>query len=73
MTSYTAGIHTITGFDPAQDSVALSSALFPSFAAVQAESVAYNGGTLIALGQSAVEIIQGVAPSQLSSSNFVFH
>ncbi len=71
LTSYTAGVHTITGFDPAQDSVALSSSLFPTFAAVQAESVPYNGGTLIALGQSAVEVIQGVAPSQLTSSNFV--
>ena len=72
LTSYTAGVHSIAGFDPALDSVALSASLFPSYAALQASEAPYEGGTLIALGANAVEVIQGVAPSQLSANNFVF-
>jgi VCBS repeat-containing protein len=71
LTSYTAGIHTISSFDPAQDAVALSAAAFPNYATVQANEAAYQGGTFIGLSSTAAIIIQGVTPSQLSSGNFV--
>ncbi len=71
-TSSMPGSHAITGFDPAQDSVALSSALFANYAAMQAHEAPYIGGTLIALSSTANVVIQGVTPSQLDSSNFAF-
>ena len=70
LTSFTAGLHTITGFDPAQDTVALSAASYPNFAAVQAADQAYQGGTYIGLSGNAGVLIQGVAPSQITASNF---
>ena len=48
-TSFIGGLHMISGFDPAQDAVALSQATFATYAAVQANEVAYQGGTFIAL------------------------
>ena len=70
LTSFTAGLHTITGFDPAQDMVALSAASYPNFAAVQAAEAPYQGGTYIGLPGNSGVIIQGVTPSQLTASNF---
>ncbi len=43
LTSYAGGIHTISGFDPAQDTLALSKAAFPSYAAVQANEAPLPG------------------------------
>ena len=71
LTSYQAGIHTITGFDPAKDTLALNSAAFPNYATVQGNEGVYQGGTFIGLSATAAIVIQGVTPSQLSSNNFV--
>jgi hypothetical protein len=70
LTSYAGGIHTISGFDPAQDTLALSEAAFPSYAAVQANEAPYQGGTFINLSPTAAIVIQGVTPSQLGSGTF---
>jgi VCBS repeat-containing protein len=70
LTSFAAGLHTITGFDPAIDTVALSAAAFPSYATVQANEAPYQGGTFIGLSSTASVVIQGVTPSQLSAANF---
>ena len=71
-TSYTAGTHSISGFDPSQDLVELSKANFPDFADLQAHSTASGGSTLIALDSTSSLLIQGVQPSDLQSSNFAF-
>jgi VCBS repeat-containing protein len=65
------GLHSINGFDPAMDLVALSAATFPTYAAVQAAEQPYQGGTFIALPNASGLLIQGTTPSQLSSSDFV--
>ncbi len=73
-TSFAAGPHYVAGFDAAQDAVALSASTFASYAAVQANEVAYQGGTFINLtpgtGGGAL-VIQGVTPDKLAASNFV--
>ena len=54
--------------------MALGAATFGSYAGVQANEAAYQGGTFINLptsGGAAALIIQGVTPDQLSASNFV--
>jgi serralysin len=71
MTAATAGAHTITGFDAAQDTLALTIAAFPTFATVQANEVAYNGGTFIGLSPTSAVVIAGVTPDQLNAGNFV--
>jgi len=71
LTSDQAGIHQITGFDPAQDTLALSLAAFPSYAVVQANEAPYQGGTFINLSPTAAIVIQGVTPGQLTASDFV--
>jgi hypothetical protein len=71
LTSYAAGIHTISSFDPALDTLALGKAAFPSYAAVQANEAPYQGGTFINLSPTAAIVIQGVVPSQLTAANFV--
>ena len=71
LTSFTAGIHTISNFDAAADLIALSAAAIGSYANIQAHESAYNGGTAIGLSANAALVIQGVATSQLSSANFV--
>ena len=73
-TSFAAGPHYLAGFDAVQDTVALNKAVFGSYAAVQANEVAYQGGTFINLtpgSGGAALVIQGVTPSQLTASNFV--
>jgi phospholipase/lecithinase/hemolysin len=72
LTSFAAGAHTISGFDPSQDVVALSKASFPDFGTVLAHSAASGGGTLIALDSSSTLLIQGISPTDLHGSNFVF-
>ena len=47
---------------------------FPSYAAVQANEVAFQGGTFLNLtpgSGGAALIIQGVTPDKLQASNFV--
>jgi hypothetical protein len=71
-TSFAAGAHAISGFDPTQDVIELSKVSFPDFATVQAHSTASSGGTLIALDPTSTLLIQGVSPANLHSSDFVF-
>ena len=71
LTAVQAGIHTLAGFDPAQDTIALDLGAFPTFATVQANEAAYNGGTFINLGPTAAIVIPNVTPDQLGSGNFV--
>ena len=66
------GDHSINGFDPSQDLVEFSKANFANFADLQAHSAASGGGTLIALDSASSLLIQGVQPSDLHNSNFVF-
>jgi len=70
-TSNAAGAYSISGFDPSQDLIEFSKADFANFADVQAHSTASGGSTVIALSTSSL-LIQGVQPSDLQSSNFVF-
>ena len=72
LTSYAAGAHSISGFDPSQDLVELSKANFANFADLQAHSTASGGSTLITLDSASSLLIQGVQPSDLHNSNFVF-
>jgi hypothetical protein len=71
-TSYAAGDHAIDGFDPSQDLVEFSKATFANLADLQAHSTASGDGTLIALDSASSLLIQGVQPSDLLNSNFVF-
>jgi hypothetical protein len=65
------GLHSLNGFDPSMDLVALSSATFANYTAVQAAEQPYQGGTFIALPGASGVLIQGVTPAQLSSANIV--
>ena len=71
-TSVATGAHAINGFDPTEDVIELSKANFPDFAAVQAHSTATGGGTLLTLNDASTLMIQGVLPSSLHDTNFVF-
>ena len=71
-TSYAAGAHSISGFDPSQDVIELSKANVANLADLEAHSTASGGSTLIALDSASSLLIQGVQPSDLHSSNFVF-
>jgi hypothetical protein len=71
-TSYAAGAHAISGFDPSQDLIELSKANFANFAELQAHSTASGGSTVIALDSASSLLIQGAQPSDLHNSNFVF-
>lgn len=72
LTSFTAGEHTIAGFDPTQDLIEFSTSNFADFSSVQAHTTASGGGTLITLDNSSSLLIAGVSPTNLQSSNFVF-
>ena len=71
-TSYAAGAHAISGFNPARDLIELSLAKFAGFSAVQAHSTNSAGGTLIALDANASLLVQGVLPASLTAGDFVF-
>jgi hypothetical protein len=71
LTSYTAGSHTVAGFDPTQDLIELSKALFASYSAVEAASTSLANSTLITLDPSSSLLLQDVTPGSLHSSNFV--
>jgi hypothetical protein len=70
--SHATGAYSISGFDPSQDIVEFSKADFANYADLQAHSTATGGGTLIALDSAGSLLIQGVRPSELHSSNFMF-
>ena len=72
LASFAEGAHAITGFDPTQDVIELSRASFADFASLEAHSTAASGGTLIALDSTSTLLIQGVSPTDLHSSDFVF-
>ncbi len=57
LTSYAAGVHTIIGFDPAIDTLALSATAFPSYEAVQANEAPYGGGTSVRLSPTAAVVV----------------
>ena len=69
-TSYAAGTHTISGFDPVQDIVELNRAQFASFAAVQTATTAITGGAMIDLGGGSSLLLPGVNPTSLHAGNF---
>ena len=71
-TAFAAGAHAIAGFNPAHDLVEFALANFANFAAVQAQSTASGGGTLIALGGGDQLLVQGVAPGALGAGDFRF-
>lgn len=71
-TSFAAGAHAISGFDPARDLIEFSRASFANFTAVQAASTTSAGGTVIALHGGSTLTIQGVLPGALTSSDFKF-
>ena len=71
-TSYATGAYSVSGFDPSQDLIELSKANFANFADVQAHSTASGGSTVIALDSTTSLLIQGVQPSDLHNSNFMF-
>ena len=71
-TSALGGLRTISGFDPAQDIVELSRAIFTDFAHVQAVSKSIAGGTLFFPSTGGALQILSTPPSSLHASNFVF-
>ena len=71
-TSYAAGAHAISGFNPARDLIELSLARFANFGAVQAHSTTSAGGMLIALDAGATLLVQSVLPASLTAGDFVF-
>ncbi len=70
-TAATAGIHTIIGFNPEQDSIALRAASFPDFGAVQNSIAAIPDGAMIDLGNGGSLLLAGVDRTSLHASNFM--
>jgi VCBS repeat-containing protein/probable HAF family extracellular repeat protein len=66
------GSDTITGFDPAQDSIKLSQTLAADFATVQADMSSVAGGTLMTFDASRSITLSGVSSSSLIATNFQF-
>ena len=69
-TSFAAGSHTISGFNPMQDMIEFSKAQFASFADVQAATSAISGGAMINLGNGSSLLLPGVDAGSLHASNF---
>ena len=69
-TSFAAGSHTISGFNPMQDMIEFSKAQFASFADVQAATSAVSGGAMINLGNGSSLVLPGVEAGSLHASNF---
>jgi hypothetical protein len=69
-TSFAAGSHTISGFNPAQDMIEFSKAQFASFTDVQAATSAISGGAMINLGDGSSLLLPGVDAGSLHASNF---
>jgi hypothetical protein len=65
------GFHTVTGFNPVQDMIELSSTQFPNgFASVQANTTQNGTSTWINLGNGSTLVLQGVNENSLHASNF---
>jgi hypothetical protein len=71
-TTFAAGAHTISGFDPTHDIIELSKADFANFAAVEANITTSGGNAVIALDGQSTLLLPGVAPSSLHNNNFAF-
>ncbi|MBV9828887.1 MAG: hypothetical protein JO001_24955 [Alphaproteobacteria bacterium] len=71
-TSIAFGYDTITGFNAAQDTIALTQARAENFATLEANITGINGGALITLDASHSILLSGVAPSSLAAPNFRF-
>ena len=69
-TSFAAGSHTISGFNPVQDMIEFSKAQFASFANLQVETSAVSGGAIINLGNGSSLLLAGVDARSLHASNF---
>jgi hypothetical protein len=69
-TSFAAGSHTISGFNPMQDVIELSKAQFASFTDVQAATSTISGGAMINLGRGSSLLLPGVNPASLHASDF---
>lgn len=69
-TSFAAGPHTITGFNPTQDVIEFSKAQFAAIANVEAATTAMAGGAMINLGNGSELLLPGVDPTSLQASNF---
>src|SRR3984885_1871858 len=67
--SFAAGSHTISGFNPMQDMIEFSKAQFTSFADVQAATSAVSGGAMINLGNGSSLVLPGVEAGSLHASN----
>jgi hypothetical protein len=67
--SFAAGSHTISGFNPMQDMIEFSKAQFASFADVQAATSAVSGGAMINLGNGSSLVLPGVEAGSLHASN----
>lgn len=70
-TTAASGEHTIAGFNPLEDMIALSATQFASFTDVQSAATAVAGGTMINLGNSTSLYVQGINPSALNAHNIV--
>jgi hypothetical protein len=69
-TSFAAGSHTISEFNPVQDMIEFSKTRFMSFTDVQAATSAIPGGAMINLGNGSSLLLPGVNPGSLHASNF---
>jgi hypothetical protein len=69
-TSFASGTHSITGFNPAQDTIEFSETQFPSYANVEAATSAVAGGTTINLGNGSSLLLPGVNAVSLHASTF---
>ena len=58
-TSFAAGPHTISGFNPVQDMIEFSKAQFASFTEVQAATSAISAGAMINLGNGSSLLLPG--------------
>ena len=71
LTSFTPGVHEISGFNPFNDVVELSKAQFASLAAVDAATSYGAGGATISLDNSgSTLLLQNVTQGQLHAANF---
>ncbi len=69
-TSFAAGTHTISGFDPMEDVIAFSKVQFASIADIEAAVTPVAGGAMIHLGSGSSLLLPGVEPASLHASNF---
>ncbi len=66
------GQETITNFDPLQDNIVLSQAMFANFGAVQSDTTQVGANTVITYDPADVITLTGVNASSLQASDFQF-